>query len=108
MNNADRLFERYMKRTGHWNRPVDGVLQFQHTYILDVLRRLEVILDDEGVSPETATRVMRGVLYGAPGEAEAELRIQQQEAMIREMSKQSPPRLVRDEYGQLVPQDSKR
>lgn len=81
MSNADSMFNSYMRRTGQL--PIDGVQQFQHTFLRDTLRRLEVAMQDEQVPPETITRVMRAVLYGAPGEAEAEMRVKQQERLTK-------------------------
>lgn len=47
-----------------------------------MVTRLAVILEDEGISDETATRIVRSLLYGAPTEAEAELRMQQEKRLM--------------------------
>jgi hypothetical protein len=79
---ARSLAEDYFRRTG---QPRDGSLDasylYQMTVLRDLLSRLEVILDDEGVPPTTAHRVVRGLLYGSPSPFEAELRIQQDERL---------------------------
>jgi hypothetical protein len=79
---ADAMFDSYMRRTGQ-RGPVDGVHQFQLSFLRDTLRRLEAAMQDEQIPEDTATRVLRALLYGAPGVAEAELRVQQQEAIVQ-------------------------
>lgn len=44
---------------------------------------LEAILDDECVPRDVAVRVLRCLIYGAPSPADAELRVQQQEEMVK-------------------------
>jgi hypothetical protein len=83
MGYANALSEDYFRRIGH---PGDGAMdaawQFQHTLLRDMLQRLEVILDDEGVDRPTGERVIRSLLYGSPLPAEAERRMREERRMI--------------------------
>lgn len=54
---------------------LDGLYQYEMTVLRDMLGRLEVILDDEGVPREVAQRVIRCMLYGSPSPAAAEERM---------------------------------
>jgi hypothetical protein len=89
MGYASGLAESYFRRLGH-PATMDGVWQFEHAVLRDMLSRLEVILDDEGVPRETAERVIRCVLYGSPSPAVAELRMRERERTI-ELLERLPP-----------------
>lgn len=82
MSYAGQIMEDYFRRTG---RPgamgLDAAYQYQVSVLRDILERLEVVLDDEGVPAETVTRVIRHMLYGSPSVADAEMRMQQDERM---------------------------
>lgn len=91
MSDAHRIIEDYFRRTGvPRDSALDGVYMYEMTMLREVLSRLEAILEDEGVPPETAERVIRCLLYGAPSRADAELRMQQQEQMIEMLSRMPP------------------
>lgn len=60
---------------------LDATYQFQMSRLQDMVARLGVILEDEGVPDPVAERVVRAVLYGAPTESDAHERMRQQEAM---------------------------
>ena len=67
MSLARHLTEQYLRRTRQpGDNALDAPWQFQHAVLRDMLTRLEVILEDEGVAPETIERVIRCMLYGAP------------------------------------------
>jgi hypothetical protein len=84
---AHDLIADYFKRTGQaQDSALDGAYRYHLGGLRDILSRLEVILDDEGVPRETAQRVMRCLLYGVPSVADAELRMRQQEEMVRLIS----------------------
>jgi hypothetical protein len=55
-----------------------------------MLARLEVILDDEDVPRETAERVLRCLLYGAPSAADAGQRMERDQEMIDLMARVPP------------------
>jgi hypothetical protein len=81
---AHDLIADYCRRTGQaQDTALDGAYQYQLSVLRDILSRLEVILQDEDVEPGTAQRVMRCLLYGAPSVADAELRMRQQEEMVK-------------------------
>jgi hypothetical protein len=88
---SGHLVESYLARTG---QPRDGHRDahyaYQWTVLRDMLARLEVILDDEDVPRETAERVMRCLLYGAPSAADAEQRMRQQDELIELMARVPP------------------
>jgi hypothetical protein len=91
MSYSGHLVESYLARTG---QPRDGQRDAQYAYqwtvLRDMLARLEVILDDEDVPRETAERVMRCLLYGAPSAADAEQRMERDREMIDLMARVPP------------------
>jgi hypothetical protein len=91
MSFSSRLVESYQQRAGI---PRDGQLDaayaYQWTLLRDMLARLEVILDDEGVSRETAERVLRCLLYGAPSVADADMRMEQHGRMVDLLARVPP------------------
>jgi hypothetical protein len=94
VSNASRVIENYFRRTGQpRDSALDGVYMYEMTMLRELLGRLEAILEDEGVPPETAERVIRCMIYGAPSPAGAELRMQQQERMT-EMLNRLPPQPI--------------
>jgi hypothetical protein len=90
---ARSLAEDYFRRTG---QPRDGSLDAFHQYEMTLIRewldRLEAVLDDEGVPRDTAYRVVRCMLYGAPGQAAAEVRMRY-DAEMREVLMNRPVRM---------------
>jgi hypothetical protein len=54
------------------------------------LDRLEAVLDDEGVPHDTAYRVVRCMLYGAPTQAAAEVRSWQESARMELVKTHAP------------------
>jgi hypothetical protein len=79
----------YFRRTGAaGDRDLDGCYSYQMAVLRDMLARLELILDDEGVPRETAQRVIRCMVYGAPSAADAEERMRR-EALAVEMLKRT-------------------
>ena len=87
MTHAGRLVEEYFERKGQPRASaLDAAYQFEMTVLRDMLSRLEVILEDEGVSRETIERVIRCMLYGSPSLADAELRMQQDAEMVKLLS----------------------
>ena len=91
MSFSGHLVDSYQARTG---QPRDGHRDvhyaYQWTVLRDMLARLEVILDDEDVPRETAARVLRCLLYGAPSAADAEQRMEREQAMIDLMARVPP------------------
>ena len=80
MTFAEHLVAEHFRRTGQaGSQPLDGAHQYQVSVLRDLLGRLEIILEDEMIDSPKAERIMRCLLYGAPGRADAELRVQQQE-----------------------------
>ena len=91
MGYANALIEDYFRRLGHpRDSAMDAVWQFEHTMLRDMLSRLEVILEDEGVEPATAERVIRCMLYGSPSPAVAELRMRQTEEQVKLLERLPP------------------
>lgn len=89
MSLASRLPEDYQRRTGvPRDLALDGHYAYQWAVLRDLLSRLEVILDDEGIPRETAERVLRCLLYGSPSPADAEQRMRQQDEMVKLLSEQ--------------------
>jgi hypothetical protein len=79
---ASEIIEDYFRRTGKpGDLSLDAVYQYEMTLLRDMLGRLEVILDDEGVEAATAKRVIRCMLYGSPSPAAAEMRMRQESRM---------------------------
>lgn len=69
---------------------LDGLYQYEMTVLRDMLDRLEVILDDEGVPRETGERVIRCMLYGSPSPAAAEERMRRDAEMVKLLQNQPP------------------
>jgi hypothetical protein len=86
MSRADHLWQSYTRRMGISSTAYrDGAYNYSLNMLRDLLRRLEVILEDENVAPETAARILRCLLYGAPSAADAEERIHMQEEIVKAM-----------------------
>jgi Mn-dependent DtxR family transcriptional regulator len=91
MGYASALVESYFRRVGYpSDSAIDGVWQFEHAVLRDMLSRLEVILDDEDVDRPTAERIIRCLLYGSPSPAVAELRERETKRTI-ELMQRLPP-----------------
>ena len=91
MSYAGQIMEDYFRRTGKPGPAgLDAAYQYQATVLRDLLERLEVILDDEGIPRETVTRVIRHMLYGSPSVADAELRMKQTEQIKEGLVETSP------------------
>jgi hypothetical protein len=87
---ARDLIQDYWRRKGQPGRGTrDGFYQYEVAQLTDLLCRLEVILDDEGVDGDTRRRVIRAMLYASPSEAEAEYRMTQEREMT-ELLKELP------------------
>jgi hypothetical protein len=83
MSHAGQIIEDYFQRKGQpRDSALDAAYQFEMTMLRDMLSRLEVILDDEGVGPDTRERVIRCMLYGSPSPAAAEMRMRQEQEMV--------------------------
>ncbi|WP_157124208.1 hypothetical protein [Nocardia pseudovaccinii] len=84
MIDADRMMNDYLRRTRQRHHDeLDTAYQYEMKLMRNVIRRLAVIMEDEQIPDETITHVIRGVLYGAPSEVDAEMRMQQHEAMTK-------------------------
>lgn len=91
MSLSSRLTEDYRHRTGTSRAAqLDAHYAYQWSVLRDMLGRLEVILDDEGIPRETTERVLRCLLYGSPSQADAELRVEQDER-LKEALMRTPP-----------------
>lgn len=88
MSYASHAVESYLRRIGITSPP-DAAWQYQVTALREMLGRLEIALDDEGVDRQVTERVIRCMLHGTPSLADAELRHQQEER-IRELLEQAP------------------
>lgn len=89
MTFAEHLVAEHFRRTGQaGSQPLDGAHQYQISVLRDLLGRLEIVLEDELVDSPKAERIMRCLLYGAPGRADAELRVLQQEQMAAALARE--------------------
>lgn len=89
MSLARALTESYLRRTGKPRDGLDAHYHYQWTVLRDLMSRLEVILDDEGIDREQAGRILRCLLYGSPSPVDAELRMKQDE-QLKEALAQAP------------------
>jgi hypothetical protein len=64
---------------------------YEWAVLRDMLSRLEVVLDDEGVPRDVAVRVIRCMLYGSPSPAAAEERMRREAEMARRLSSEYAP-----------------
>lgn len=84
MGYAAEIVRDYFRRTGQpADQGLDACYQYETTVLRDMLSRLEVILDDEGVPREVAMRVIRCMVYGAPSPAAAEERMRREAEMVK-------------------------
>jgi hypothetical protein len=91
MSYADGIIEDYFRRAGHpHDQAMDATWQFERALLRDMLTRLEVILEDEGVDRTTAGRVIRCMLYGSPSPAAAEMRMREAERTM-DLLRRLPP-----------------
>lgn len=91
MSRADALWESYLNRIGGLEMyQRDAAYRFQFDVLLGMVKHLEVVLDDEGIAPGQADRILRCVLYGAPTVADAEQRVRDYERMV-EIARKLPP-----------------
>lgn len=72
----------------------DVAYSLQVNLLREMLAMLETILEQEGVPWETATRVIRSVLYGTPSVAEGQYRRHLQTQMADLLATQTPPPVV--------------
>jgi hypothetical protein len=89
---ARALMDDYGRRSGQPDA-LNVYGNYEMHLLRDMLTRLEIILDDEGVDPGTARRVIRCMLYGSPSQAAAELR-RQQEEQLADILKRTPPPVI--------------
>jgi hypothetical protein len=87
MIDAELLTQSYFHRIGLPNKALlsDPTYDAQMKWLRDMVTRLAVILEDEDIPDVTATRIVRSMLYGAPTEEAADLRMRQHETMKRFM-----------------------
>ncbi|MEV6449655.1 hypothetical protein [Amycolatopsis sp. NPDC051716] len=89
MIDVDQVIKLHFLRLGPSKAALreDATYSAQIRFMRNMVHRLGIVLEDEGVPDETAERIVRGVLYGAPTEEAAELRMAQaanaREAAIR-------------------------
>jgi len=90
MIDVHRLAHDYFTRIGL--KPasqLDATYQWELAHVAETSTRLAAILDDEGIPDETATRIIRSVMYGAPSVAEAEQRMKHMD-LLRKLF-ETPP-----------------
>ena len=102
MSFSGHLVESYQQRTGQpRDRHRDAAYSYQWAVLRDMLARLEVILDDEGVPRETAERVLRCLLYGSPSVVDADDRMERDAELKKLLTEQPSPHVneIRDLIG---------
>ena len=91
MSYAAGIVRDYFRRTGQpGDMSLDACYQYEMTVLRDMLSRLEVILDDEGVPHEVAERVIRCMLYGSPSPAAAGERMRREAEMVKLLAGRPP------------------
>jgi hypothetical protein len=76
----------------------DPMYQFQTTWLRSMLDLADMVMEDEGVPSEVRRKVVRGVLYGSPNVADAELRVEQREVTVRHLRETPVNPLVLAEF----------
>jgi hypothetical protein len=80
MGMADALIEDWHRRYGTPGPPKDVWMQAQVELLRNLLRRTEMILEDNEVPRVVIRTVIRELIYGGyPNPAEAEIRVQYQD-----------------------------
>lgn len=98
MSYARQLVEDYFRRRDiPPDSGLDGLYQYEITLLRDMLDRLEVILDDEGVPREVAVRVIRCMLYGSPSPAAAQERMRRDAELADRLSREPATVYVKPE-----------
>lgn len=86
MGYSSKLVDDYFRRRHIPHEAhLDAFYSYELSLLRDMLDRLEVILDDEGVPRDVAVRVLRCLLYGSPSAVAAEMRMAQEKEIIRLM-----------------------
>jgi hypothetical protein len=93
-------WERRTARPGPHNN--DAHFQYQTFVLQDLVDRLEIIMDDEGIPEEKIRRVIRCMLYGSPHPADALVREEQQK-QITELLMTRPPAPISVSQGIFEP-----
>lgn len=75
----------------------DPMYQFQTTWLRSILDLADMVMEGEGVPPDVRRKVVRGLLYGSPNVADAELRVRQNEVMVQQLRDAPPPAFLRSE-----------
>lgn len=96
---AREMAIRWFHRLGIDRNGGDAVSQWQYTWLSEMVERLVIVMEDEGVPDETARRVLRCWLYGAPTEAEGMIR-EQQAQRIKDLMMNEPVRIVLGKDGE--------
>ncbi len=79
---AESELGHYLQRTG--GAPRDAYSQFRVNMLREMLLAAEAVMEDEGVPPATAHRVIRGMIYGGrPHLADEGARIEMQDMITR-------------------------
>lgn len=74
---VEALIEDYCRRTGQPHTLAkDAAWSYAWHCMTETLKRLDVILFDDGVPQSRRDKYIRYMLYGSPSEAEADLRIE--------------------------------
>lgn len=96
MSHVDDLIEDFRRRSGLSDPIVkDAAFSYQWHALSETLRRLDVILEDEGIPRSKIDKIIRYMLYGAPSEAEADLRVELMDGtklLLAEQTVGMPPR----------------
>lgn len=90
---TDRMWQEHLQRVGGremYDR--DPTYRASMSVLRDFVRHLGIVLEDEGIPPELAERIVRGVLYGSPNVADAEQRMRDRE-LIAEALMHRPIRI---------------
>jgi len=93
------VIERYEQRmpgAGH-ARQQDAQYAHQWRWMQSMLTVADMAMEDEGVPEDVRARVIRTVVYGGPDVADAELRMELNEAAVKRLAEQPPWLVVPDD-----------
>ena len=94
MSEAGHILEQYLSRIG-LSRPADAAQQVQVTLLRQWTDHLDDVLEAEELPGDQRVRIIRAMIYGGvPSRAEAEIRLELTEEMIKLAERSTFPKVL--------------
>jgi hypothetical protein len=82
---------RYLHRTDSHSAIEDPLYSAQWHWMKHILDIADMAMEDGGISERSRSRVVRTILYGAPDEADAELRTAERQKQVKWLTENPAP-----------------